>query len=238
MIAAIWQLAPVALGVMASPVAVMALVGILLSERPRRNGIAYLIGWSLCTAVLLAVAVAVFRAADAPGAYREAAWVPFVHLVVGLICIGGAAWTYARARRVVRHVADARTPDELAAATPQLPGIVRSVERFTPFRSFFLGLGIFLTPMNVALVAAAGIALVVSELDHAQQVLIGVVFVAAAAAPVGIPVLTVLLRGEDADPLLRRVKHWMLHHNGYLSAGVLAVVGVLQIVKAGQGWWG
>lgn len=236
MIGAIWQLVPVALGVMASPVAVMALVGILLSERPRRNGIAYLVGWSLCTAALLCVSLLVFRAADAPGAYREAAWVPVVHLLVGLVCVVGAAWTYARTRRVVRRVAAARTPDELAAATPQLPGLVRSVAGFTPIRSFFLGLGIFLTPMNVALVAAAGIAVVLAELSDLQAVLIILGFTAAAAAPVGIPVIAVLIRGEHAAPSLRRLKTWILHRNGYVSAGVLAVVGLLQVVKAVQGW--
>lgn len=236
MVGALWQLIPVALGVMASPVAVMALVGILLSRDARRNGAAYLGGWLLSAAVLLAISIRAFAAADAPGAYREAPWVPFAHLIIGLVCVAGGLWTYFRARSVVARVSEARTPDDLAAAAPQLPGLVRSVARFTPGRSFLLGLGIFLTPMNIALVAAAGIGIVLATLPEPQLILAACGFLMAAAAPVAIPVFTVLARGERADPMLRRLREWMLHRSGYLTAGVLAAVGALQIVRAVGGW--
>lgn len=236
MIATVWQLFPVALGVMASPVAVMALIGILLSRHARRNGTAYLSGWVLCSSVLTAVSVIVFTAADASGAYRQADWVPVVHAVVGVICIGGAVWTFMRARKVVARVASARTPAEVTTAAPQLPGLIRSVEEFTPPRAFLLGLAIFLSPMNIALVAAAGVEIALADLppDKAIPTMIG--FVVASAALVAIPVITVLARGDGADPLLERLRSWMLRHNGYLSAGIFAAVGVLQLVKALQGW--
>lgn len=236
MLVALWQLVPVAIGVMASPVAVMALIGILLSRHARRNGVGYLVGWALCTAVLLATSMLVFTVADASGSYREAAWVPFVHIVIAVACILGAIWTFARARQVVARVAAARTPDEIAAATPQLPGIVRSVEHFTPGRSFLLGFGIFLTPMNISLVVAAGFEIVLATVDDRFVALIALGFIVAAAAPVAVPVLTVLIRGDGATPLIRRLRRWMLRRNGYLSAGILVLVGILQLIKALQGW--
>lgn len=39
------QLVPVVFGVILSPLAIMALVAILLSDRAWANGIAYLVGW-------------------------------------------------------------------------------------------------------------------------------------------------------------------------------------------------
>lgn len=236
MLGALWQLIPVAVGVMASPVAVMALVGILLSRHARRNGVAYLVGWFASAAVLLLVGILVFTAADAPGAFREASWVPLVHVTIGAVCAVGALWTFRRARAVIARVAAAETPDDLAAATPQLPGLVRSVDGFTPSRSFLLGLGIFLSPMNVALVAAAAIAIVLATLPTLEVMLIAYGFLVAATAPVAIPVVFVLVRGERAEPMLRLLRRWMLRRSGYLTAGVLAAVGVLQIVKAVQGW--
>lgn len=233
---AVWQLIPVAIGVMASPVAVMALIGILLSRNSRRNGAAFLAGWVLSATVLLMAGLLVFSAAETPGAFRTAPWVPVVHAVIGLTCVGGALWTFFRARLVVARVAEARTPDELTEATPQLPGLVRSVARFTPGRSLLLGLGIFLTPMNIALVAAAAIGIVLARLPEPQLLLTVCGFLAAAAAPVAIPVFSVLARGEGADPMLRRLRRWMLHRSGYLTAAVLLLVGVLQFVKVLQGW--
>lgn len=236
MIATVWQLVPVALGVMASPVAVMALIGILLSRHARRNGTAYLSGWVLCSSVLTVISVIGFDAAGASGAYRQADWVPIVHAVVGAVCLGGAVWTFSRARKVVARIADARTPAETATATPQLPGLIRSVESYTPPRAFLFGLLVFLSPMNIALVAAAGIEIVLADLPLRQSIPTMIGFVVASAAPVAIPVITVLARGDGADPLLERLRSWMLRHNGYLSAGIFAAVGVLQIVKAVQGW--
>lgn len=237
MVGALWQLIPVALGVMASPVAVMALVGILLSRHARRNGVAYLMGWFASATVLLLIGILAFTAADAPGEFHEASWVPFVHISIAAVCLVGALWTFLRARLVVARVAAARTPDELAAATPQLPGLVRSVAGFTPGRSFLLGLGIFLTPMNIALVAGAAIAIVLATLPTLEVLLTAYGFLIAATAPVAIPVLFVLVRGDRADPMLRLLRQWMLRGSGFLTAGVLAAVGVLQIVRALQGWF-
>ncbi|MBT2485501.1 GAP family protein [Microbacterium sp. ISL-108] len=185
----------------------------------------------------MTVGLLAFSAADTPGAFRSAPWVPIVHAVIGVVCTGGALWTFFRARLVVARVAEAHTPDELTAATPQLPGLVRSVERFTPGRSFLLGFGIFLTPMNIALVAAAAIGIVLARLPEPQLLLTVCGFLAAAAAPVAIPVFSVLARGEEADPMLRRLRRWMLHRSGFLTAAVLLLVGVLQFVKALQGWF-
>ncbi|MBT2485500.1 MULTISPECIES: hypothetical protein [unclassified Microbacterium] len=52
MFGALWQLIPVAIGVIASPVAVMALIGVLLSQNSRRNGAAFLAGWVVSATVL------------------------------------------------------------------------------------------------------------------------------------------------------------------------------------------
>lgn len=233
---AVWQLLPVVLGVMASPLAVLGLIGILLSRHARSNGVAYLVGWVASTAVLLTVSILIIAASGGAATYGEARWVAVVHLLVGVVCIAGAMWTYRRARRVLARMAAARTPDELAAAAPQLPGLVRSVARYTPGRSFILGMGIFLNPMNVSLVAAAGLAITHGAFAPVTRTLLSIGFVCAAALPVAIPVLIVLVRRERAEPMLRGLRRWMLKHNGYLSAGILLLVGVLQLIKALQVW--
>ncbi|MEG8036632.1 hypothetical protein QP157_15360 [Sphingomonas sp. LR61] len=53
-----------ALGILLSPLAIMALVAELLSRRYRANGLAFFIGWLLATVVVVGVSVAVFTAID------------------------------------------------------------------------------------------------------------------------------------------------------------------------------
>jgi hypothetical protein len=39
------------------------------------------------------------------------------------------------------------------------------------------------------------------------------------------------VRRERARPTLHRMRSWIAGHNSYLTAGMLLVVGVLQVVK-------
>lgn len=231
----VWQLVPIAIGVMASPVAVMALIGILLSRDARRNGLVYLLGWILCSANLLALAILVFTLADASGSFHDAWWVPVVHLVVGLVCIGGAVWIHRRAGRLVARVAEENASGSPAVA-PRLPGLVRSVERATPLRAFVLGLGIFLSPMNIALVAAAAMEIVAADLPESQVLIVTGGFLAATVVPVAIPVVTLVVGRESAQPMLSSLRSWILHHHGDLTVVILIVVGLLQFVRAIDGW--
>ena len=58
------QLIPVALGVVLSPFAIMALVAVLLSRLPRVNGIAYLLGWTVGIVGLLALFLWLFASLE------------------------------------------------------------------------------------------------------------------------------------------------------------------------------
>lgn len=60
MLGVIWEILPIALGVVASPVAVLALLGIMLSDDPRHNAVAYTLGWVTSVTVSLLVWTALF----------------------------------------------------------------------------------------------------------------------------------------------------------------------------------
>jgi threonine/homoserine/homoserine lactone efflux protein len=235
-IATLWQLLPITLSVIASPVAVLALLGIMLSQDPRRNAVAYSAGWIAATAVLLVIWMAVLTSVgvDGPGSPRPVARV--LHLVVALCCWGGAAVTYRRARGALLRLAAARTPEELIAAAPQLPGLLRSTEHYTARRSFLLGIGVFaLNPTNFSLVVATAISIVTSEFSSHGMVWLSVVFVIAASIPVVVPTALLLAKGAVARDALERLRTWVLRNNGFLSAGLLVLVGFLQLERAFEG---
>lgn len=235
----LWELVPIALGVIASPIAVMALLGVLLSKDSRRTGGAYLIGWTIAVVLSFLFWYTIFVVSEVGGPREPAVWVRLVHLLLAIGLGTGAVVTYRRSRTVLTQMAAARTPDELAAATPQLPGILRSAAQFTPRRALVVGGGIFLlNPLNISLVVAAALEIALSSLPPVQRAWVITGFVLAAAAPVAIPVSVVLIRGKRADPMLERLRVWVVRNNGMVSAGLLLIVAVLQLGKALDGLLG
>ncbi len=236
MLGVIWEILPIALGVVASPIAVLALLGIMLSDDPRHNAVAYTLGWVTSVTVLLMVWTALFTAlgVDSPDGPHLIG--RLLHVLVGLLCWVGAVRVYRRAQDALERLAAARTPDELVAATPQLPGLLRSTEHYTFRRSYLLGLGVFaLNPTNVALVAATVLNLLGSTLSSTARTWVAVGFVVAAALPVLLPTLVLLIRGRKGEPALRRLRTWVLHNNGFLRSALLLLVGFLQISKGLDG---
>lgn len=120
MVELIWRVLPIALSVVASPVAVLALLGIMLSDNARRNAAAYSAGWILAVSALLAMSLWALVALEAsPG--DEAPIIRALHVIIALLCFGGAAFVYRRARGTLERLSRARTPDEIVAATPSCP---------------------------------------------------------------------------------------------------------------------
>lgn len=122
------QQIPLALGIIMSPLAVVAVVAVLFSERARLNSIAYLIGWYLGIVVALAGSYIILTALQVHQRTHPPLWVPILHLVLGVTLLAGAWFVYTRSRRGVQAMAAAVAPGDVVAAAPQLPKMLQSVE--------------------------------------------------------------------------------------------------------------
>ncbi|UJP11075.1 GAP family protein [Microbacterium sp. KUDC0406] len=237
MITVIWQLLPIALGVMVSPISVMALLGILVSTHARRNGTAFAIGWVLATGgslLLWTLLLGWLGVGDGYG-YGGGLTGVVLHALIGLLCIGASVWTYRRSHGILVRMGAARTPDELTAATPQLPGLLRDVDHYSMLHSFALGITVFVfNPVNMSLLIATALSLLDADISHQSAIGIAMGFVVAAALPVIAPVLVLWLRGADA-PFVGRMRTWVMNNNGYISAGLLMLIGFLQLTRALEG---
>lgn len=237
MIAALWDLLPILLGIVASPLAIMALIATLLSPRARENGVMFLVGWSAAVAVALSIAVLLFDGVSVAGGRDAPTWMSAVRLILGAVLAAGSVWTYRRARVSMREMARATTPEQVAAAAPQLPGWLSAVADFTPFRTLLLGLGIFLlNPINVSCAFAAVLDIRAAALTAPAPVVVLVVFAVLSIVPTAVPVAIVILKGERAAPQLHRLRSWLATNNGLIGAGLLAIVAFSQIQKAIQAW--
>ncbi|UPL11778.1 GAP family protein [Microbacterium sufflavum] len=224
---------PVALGVVLSPLAIMALVAVLLSRRARANGIAYLLGWLLGLGGLVALFLWIFSRVEVHSQREPPLWVALLRLLLGLFLVGAAVWVYRKGRAHIAQMAAASSPRDVVAASPQLPGWLHSVASFRPGRTFLLGLGLFaLNPVDASCAVLAALDISLADVGGTAAFWTAVVFVVVGALPIAAPVLFVVARGEAAQPLLNRVRSWISGNTHVLNAAMLLVIGVLQLDKA------
>ncbi|WP_311243280.1 GAP family protein [Microbacterium sp. WCS2018Hpa-23] len=227
------SLLPLALGVVMSPLAIMALVAVLLSQRARVNGVMFLIGWALGVFIGVFASFAVLGFFEIHERNAPPLWVPIVRLLIGISLLLGAVWIYRRGRAHTLAMAQASSPTEVTAAAPQLPGWLKSVETFTPARSLALGAGIFLlNPVDLSCAILAALDVRLAALDTTASVLVLLIFGLVGVLPIGIPVVLVLVKGEAADPALHRIRAWIASHTSVLNAALVLVIAVLQLQKA------
>ena len=227
------SLIPLALGVVMSPLAIMALVAVLVSKRARANGIAYLIGWSVALIAILAASFALFGLLEVRQYGQPPLWSAYVRLFIALLLIVGAVYVYRRGRDRTRQMAKAVTPGDVVAAAPQLPGWLRAVDRFTPARSLLLGFGIFaLNPVDLSCAVLAMLDVRGAAVSPANAAVVIVAFAAVGILPIAAPVFYTLVRGAAADELLERVRLWIAGHTSALNAGLLVLIGAMQLQKA------
>lgn len=234
------QLIPVAMGIVLSPLAIMALVAILVSKLARVNGVAFLFGWTLGVVGVLLLGLWLFSALEVHELREPPVWADVLRVGLAALLLLAAVWVYRRGHAHVRAMAEATTPQAVVAAAPQLPGWLQTVSTFRPGRSGLLGLGIFvLNPVDASCAILAALDITLAGLDGATVAGVAsvfvVVFVVVSVLPIAIPVVYVLLRRERAQPTLDRLRNWVASHTNVLNAALLLVIGALQLQKGLSG---
>jgi hypothetical protein len=222
------QQIPLALGIIMSPLAVVAVVAVLFSERARINSIAYLIGWYLGIVVALAGSYVILTALQVHQRTHPPLWVPIIHLVLGATLLAGAWFVYSRSRRGVQAMA--------AAVAPQLPKMLQSVEHFQPMRSGVLGFALFvLNPIDMSCAIAAAMNLRVSTVAPTSQIVSAVIFSLVSVTSVAVPVALLLIKKDEATEPLQKIRTWIATNTHLLNVGLLVLIAAMQISKGVQG---
>lgn len=210
------ELLPRAAIVAVSPIPVLAVILMLLTDRGRTNSLAYLGGWA---AGMTAMAVIAALAGVGEVATHPSRPLAVVMVVVAAAFIVGAIVEFRRRpRRGEEHVS---------------PWWARLLHRIGPGQAF--GLGVFLVVVNakdaLATIDAGGHLDASAEPLAAKAVALAV-FVLVGSLPVLIPIAVRFGAGEAAEPTLHRWRSWLERHGPLAVAIVLAVVAVALLVQA------
>jgi hypothetical protein len=218
--AAIGEMLPLAIGIAISPLAIVAVILILTTPKARTNGVAFLCGWLLGSAVVGGVALVVTDAAESADTSGPRTIVAVLQIVLGAVLLV-LAWRRFRTRP---------RPGEEAP----LPKWMAALDRFTPGRSLAVA-ALFggVKPKNLILTAAAAAGIAQSGLGGAQQLVILLLLILVASIGIIAPVAVYFLMGEDkAAQVLDGWKAWLQANN---SAVMIVLFVVFGVVLLGQG---
>lgn len=202
---AIQGVIPPALGVAISPVPILAVLLMLLSDRELPNALAFLVGWTLALALLTAV---VWRAGVGdPG--EPSAGLSVARMVAGLVLLATAAGQW-RAR-------------PRGGGTAEPPRWMERVLAIGPPAAF--GLGVVLVVLNakeVSLTLAAAAEIGEAGVSGAAGLAALAVYVGVSSLTVALPVLAAVTAGERVVPLLHRWRGRLERH-GPLAVALLCL---------------
>jgi threonine/homoserine/homoserine lactone efflux protein len=208
---------PLALGVAISPVPIIAVILMLFAPRANRTSTGFLIGW--VTGIVGSVVVFVLVAGslnsdqDAPSAT-----ISWIKLVLGLLLLGLA---FRRWRN-----------RSTSATEPELPAWMKAIDEVTPLKASGIGFLLSaLNPKNLAMAAAAGVAIGGAELTAGQATVSVVVFVVIATSTVAVPVIAYAVAPDRMRGPLNELKLWLEANNATVLTMLLLVIGFVVFGK-------
>lgn len=224
---AIGDILPEAVAVAISPLPIIGMILLLTSQRARRNGLVFLLGWLVG---LFGVGLIVLFVADASGATSEdggdpATWVGWLLLALGVLLVLLA---------VRRWRGRPRDGEEA-----QLPGWMETIDEFTAIRSLLVGFVLAaLNPKNTTLTIAAAASIAAAGLSTADSIIVLAVFVVIGTLGLAIPLVIYFAMGSRAPEVLGELQQWMAAHNAAIMAILLVLIGAKLIGSGISVVWG
>jgi hypothetical protein len=210
---ALGDLLPYAIGIAISPVPIIACILMLFSGKAQVNGPAFLVGWVVGVAVVTTLVVFLSDATNATDPTDSGPSIgDLVLLLLGLgaIALGVKQW---RGRP---------KPGEEAA----LPSWMEAIDGFAPGKALAFGVLMSgLNPKNLGLAIAAGVVIDGAVAAGGNAAAMIVLFVILASLSIAVPVLYMLVGGEEAKRTLDGWKTWLAANNAAVMAVLFIVIG-------------
>jgi threonine/homoserine/homoserine lactone efflux protein len=212
------DLLPLALGVAISPIPIIAVILMLFAPRAGGTSTGFLVGWLAGIVLATALFVWLASATDLGGSSGTSVAAGWAKITLGALVLLLALKQW-RSRPA-------------AGAATELPKWMAAIDRFTPGKA--LGLGFVLSavnPKNLAMCAAAGVAIGAGSLSDGQTAVAVAVFTLIAGCTVAVPVLAYAMARQRMRAPLDALKAWLQANNATVMFVLLLVIGVVLIGK-------
>lgn len=210
------QLIPLAVGIIISPLPIVATVAILLSARGRANGLSFVSG-----AISVAFAITLLgglTSAKAGAGHSDGddtvVFVLTAVLAIGFVVLALSSW-FTRPR---------------AGAEPKLPSWLAAIDTLTPLRAAGLGALMGLTnAKNLPLELKAGALLGAHDLPVLAVVGLSLVFAICGSLGILLPTLLALSGSARIERALQRIKGELVAHNAVIMTVLFAMLAATEI---------
>jgi threonine/homoserine/homoserine lactone efflux protein len=214
----IGEVLPLALGILISPIPIIATILMLLAPQARAASVGFMLGW--LAGIVVALVVFVLLSGLIPeqnaDASRPVSGVVKIVLGVLMLLIASRQW---RGR-----------PHE--GEEPRLPGWMTAIDKMTSAKAIGLGFALAaVNPKNLLMAAGAGVLVGTADLSTGEVALVVAVFTVIAGASVLVPVVGYLVARDKMSGPLQSLRVWLVHNNATVMAVLLLVIGVTMIGK-------
>lgn len=202
------EIVALALGIAASPFAILPAVLLLFSPQPRASALAYLLTWFLSIAVVTLIFASLSGVIGSSDAAAD--WLAWVRIAAGIGLIGLALQQW-----VTRP------------ATPKTPRWMEKLQSATPRSASGLALLLSIAnPKIVLLAAVAGADIGGADWQLPMQFLVVATFAGVTSITVALPVAAHVAAGARVLGPLTRIKDWLIRYNVAVLATVFLVLGI------------
>ncbi|HQZ86607.1 MAG TPA: GAP family protein [Actinomycetota bacterium] len=204
---------PLALGILASPIAVIPAILFLLGPRPTATCVSFLFGWTGGLAAVTGVAILFADGIDA--GTGKPIWLSWLRIIVGALLLVYGLLTWLRRN-----------------AKSEPPRWLTGISELPPSRAAVLGLGLSAVNPKVALLClSAGLTIGMEGASAGQELVAFLSFLAIGSIEVLLPLGAFLLAGDRATVPLQRVRTWLEDHGTSVVVLVVIVIGALLVVN-------
>jgi hypothetical protein len=208
----------IALAIAISPMRTSAAIIVLLSDRARRAGPLYLVGFVTGISLVTGIGLTLGTSIDLGDRDDPHTGLSVVLLAAGLLLLGLACWTWT-----------SRPRDDTTSA---LPRWLRSIESVSPLEALGLGFGLAVVSFkNLGLIFVATLGISQADLSPVAMTVLSIVFVVVACLGVASPVGWYFLEQARAAETLAGWKTWLARHNGLVTAVSTAIGGLILVGK-------
>ncbi len=218
MVQALVEVISPAVGIMISPFPIVGLILILMSNKARRNSLAYMLGWIFGIGLVFTLALLFVDAGVA--AQEDPGWLKrLIFIILGALMLW-FAWREFQKRP--KEGEQAKVPTWFAKLnTISVPGAA--------------GFGFLLSalnPKNLLLALGAGASVGMHMLSIEENLIVALVFTILASLAIIVPTLLFLFLGDRMKKVLAAMEQFLIQNNAVITALLLLMIGLNMIGKA------
>ncbi|MEU0489163.1 GAP family protein [Nocardiopsis sp. NPDC006139] len=214
MLNALAQVLPFALGLIAAPLPIVAVILLLMAPGGRGKALVFVLTWAGVVFVVSTAVALIAGAGDTTAAGDSPAWVGWVQLLLGLLLLLVA----------VKNLRDHMKRPE--GADPAPPAWLTAIDSMGAGR--VVGLAALLAganPKSLAMAAGGGVAIAAFGPGAGGTPAAALVFALLGSLGLLVPVIAAAVSGERGRRALERARTWLIANNDTVTMTVLFVFG-------------